>query len=55
MFFSDNGPNPRIEKASLDGQNRVVIAYKGLYKVISLTVDTANKKTVLGRCSETYC
>lgn len=44
MFFSDNGPNPRIEKTSLDGQNRVVIAYKGLYKVISLTVDTANKK-----------
>eukprot|EP00105_Crassostrea_gigas_P034183 XP_019918331.1 PREDICTED: low-density lipoprotein receptor-related protein 5-like [Crassostrea gigas] len=44
MFFSDNGPNRRIEKASLDGQDRVIIAYKGLYQVISLTVDTANKK-----------
>lgn len=44
MFFSDNGPNPRIEKASLDGQNRLVIAYKGLSRVISLTVDIANKK-----------
>lgn len=44
MFFSDNGPNPRIEKASLDGEDRVTIVYKGLSRVLSLTVDTANKK-----------
>lgn len=44
MFFSDNGPNPRIEKASLDGEDRVTIVYIGLSRVLSLTVDTANKK-----------
>lgn len=44
MFFSDNGPNPRIEKASLDGEDRVTIVYKGLSRVLSLTLDTANKK-----------
>lgn len=32
MFFSDYGQNSRIEKASLDGQNREVIVYRGLYK-----------------------
>lgn len=44
MFFSDNGPNPRIEKAFLDGEDRVTIVYRGLSRVLSLTLDTANKK-----------
>ncbi|XP_065930463.1 low-density lipoprotein receptor-related protein 4 isoform X3 [Magallana gigas] len=44
MFFSDNGPNPRIERASLDGQDRVVIVYRGILRVVSLTVDTDNDK-----------
>lgn len=44
IFFSDNDHNARIEKAFLDGQNRVSIVYKGLSKVSSLTVDTANNK-----------
>lgn len=44
MFFSDYGQYSRIEKASLDGQDRVVIVYKGLLRVISLTVDTDNNK-----------
>ena len=39
MFFSDNGPNPRIEKAYLDGQDREVIVYAGLLRVPSLSVD----------------
>lgn len=44
MFFSDNNPNPRIEKAFLDGKNRVSIVYNGLTSVFSLTVDTALKR-----------
>lgn len=44
MFFSNNGPSTRIEKASLDGDARVIIVYKGLIQVISLTVDTDNDK-----------
>lgn len=44
MFFSDNDPNSRIEKAFLDGQNRVIIVYKGLARVFSLTVDTADDR-----------
>lgn len=44
LFFSDNGPKPRIEKASLDGQNREVIVYRGLLRVRSLTVDTDKNK-----------
>lgn len=44
MFFSDNGHNPRIERASLDGQDRVVIVYRGILRVVSLTVDTDNDK-----------
>lgn len=44
MFFSDNNPNPRIEKAFLDGKNKVSIVYKGLTSVVSLTVDTALKR-----------
>ena len=44
MFFSDNGPNPRIEKAFLDGQDREVIVFVGLVRVISLSVDVLNKK-----------
>lgn len=44
MFFSDNDPNSRIEKASLDGQNRAVIIHKGLSRVLALTVDLDNNK-----------
>lgn len=44
MFFSDNEPNARIEKASLDGHERKVIAYKGLLLVRGLAVDTVNNK-----------
>lgn len=44
MFFSDNDPNSRIEKASLDGQDRVVIVHKGLSRVLTLTVDLDNNK-----------
>nr|XP_022325441.1 low-density lipoprotein receptor-related protein 6-like isoform X3 [Crassostrea virginica] len=42
MFFSDNGPTPRIEKAYLDGQDREVIVYAGLSRVLSLSVDVQN-------------
>ncbi|XP_061191591.1 low-density lipoprotein receptor-related protein 6-like [Saccostrea echinata] len=42
MFFSDNGVNPRIEKASMDGSDRTVIVHIGLLRVLSLTVDTVN-------------
>ena len=44
MFFSDNGLHPRIERASLDGQDRKVIVYRGLLSVVALSVDTANDK-----------
>uniref|UniRef100_A0A8W8MRC5 EGF-like domain-containing protein n=1 Tax=Magallana gigas TaxID=29159 RepID=A0A8W8MRC5_MAGGI len=44
LFFSNNYPISRIEKASLDGQNREVIIHKGLSRVLSLAVDTANDK-----------
>nr|XP_034317566.1 low-density lipoprotein receptor-related protein 2 isoform X5 [Crassostrea gigas] len=44
MFFSDNDPNSRIEKASLDGRDRVVIVHRGLSRVLALTVDLDNKK-----------
>ncbi|XP_056013210.1 low-density lipoprotein receptor-related protein 4-like [Ostrea edulis] len=42
MFFSDNGPNPRIERASMDGSDRVVIAHTGLIRVLALSVDTVS-------------
>ena len=44
MFFSDNGPNPRIERAFLDGQDREVIVFVGLVRVTSLSVDVSNEK-----------
>ena len=44
MFFSDNGPTPRIEKANLDGQDREVIVYTGLSRVFSLSLDVLNNK-----------
>ena len=44
MFFSDNGPSPRIEKAYLDGQDIEVILSVGLLKVIALSVDVSNMK-----------
>ena len=42
MFFSDNGPTPRIEKAYLDGQDREVIVSTELSRVLSLSVDVEN-------------
>nr|XP_034304146.1 low-density lipoprotein receptor-related protein 4-like [Crassostrea gigas] len=42
MFFSDNEPNGRITRASLDGENATVIVYRGLVRVSSLTVDPDN-------------
>lgn len=42
MFFSDNDPNGRITRASLNGQNATVIVYRGLVRVSSLTVDPDN-------------
>ncbi|XP_061184437.1 low-density lipoprotein receptor-related protein 4-like [Saccostrea echinata] len=42
MFFSDNDPNSRIEKASMDGTNRSVIVHTGLIRVLALSVDAAN-------------
>lgn len=42
MFFSDNNPNGRITRASLDGRNATVIVYRGLVRVSSLTVDPDN-------------
>nr|XP_022323823.1 low-density lipoprotein receptor-related protein 4-like isoform X2 [Crassostrea virginica] len=44
MFFSDNGPTPRIEKAYLDGQDREAIVYIGLSRVLSLSLDVLNDK-----------
>lgn len=44
MFFSDYGQSSRVEKASLDGQNSEVIIYRGLSRVVSLTVDTENNR-----------
>ena len=44
MFFSDNGPIPRIEKAYLDGQDREAIVYIGLSRVLSLSLDVLNDK-----------
>ena len=44
MFFSDNEPNPRIEKAYLDGQDREVIVHTGLSRVRSLSLDVLNNK-----------
>ena len=42
MFFSDNGPTPKIEKAYLDGQDREVIVSTELSRVLSLSVDVEN-------------
>lgn len=43
MFFADNWPT-RIERASLNGQDRVGIVYRGLLTVKSLSVDTLKDK-----------
>ncbi|XP_062570264.1 prolow-density lipoprotein receptor-related protein 1-like [Saccostrea cucullata] len=40
MFFTDNEPHPRIEKASMDGENRTTIIHTGLIRVLALSVDT---------------
>lgn len=42
MFFSDNYPNGRISKASLNGENSTVIVFNGLIHVPSLSIDTEN-------------
>ncbi|XP_056013215.1 low-density lipoprotein receptor-related protein 2-like [Ostrea edulis] len=43
MFFSDyGGRHPRIERASLDGNDRVVIVQTGLIRAVALSVDTVN-------------
>ncbi|XP_056013211.1 low-density lipoprotein receptor-related protein 6-like [Ostrea edulis] len=43
MFFSDyGGRHPRIERASLDGSDRVVIVHTGLIRALALSVDTVN-------------
>lgn len=42
MLFSDNYPDGRITRASLDGRNATVIVYQGLVRVASLTVDPDN-------------
>lgn len=42
MFFSDNYPNGRISKASLNGENSTVIVFKSLIHVPSLSIDTEN-------------
>ncbi|XP_062605179.1 low-density lipoprotein receptor-related protein 6-like, partial [Saccostrea cucullata] len=42
MFFSDNDINPRIEKASMNGENRTVIVHTSIIQILALSVDTAN-------------
>ncbi|XP_062604090.1 low-density lipoprotein receptor-related protein 4-like [Saccostrea cucullata] len=42
LFFSENSPSVRIEKASLDGENRSVIVYRSLLRIMSLSTDTEN-------------
>lgn len=44
MFFSDNHPNGRIRKASLNGENSTVIVFNGIVHVPSLAIDTENKQ-----------
>ncbi|XP_061184436.1 low-density lipoprotein receptor-related protein 4-like [Saccostrea echinata] len=42
MFFSDNEPKSRIQKASMDGKNRSVIVYTSLIRILVLSVDATN-------------
>lgn len=42
MFWTDWGRNPRIEKASMDGQLRSVIVSNKLYWPNGLTIDYPN-------------
>lgn len=44
MFFFDNGLNFRIEKVFFDGEDRVIIVYIGLFRVLLFIVDIVNKK-----------
>lgn len=44
MFFFDNELNVRIEKFLLDGKNRVIIVYKGLFRVFIFIVDIVGDK-----------
>lgn len=39
MFWTDWGTNPRIEKAGMDGSNRMVIIQDGLGWPNGLTID----------------
>ncbi|XP_061184431.1 low-density lipoprotein receptor-related protein 6-like [Saccostrea echinata] len=42
MFFTDNEPHPRIEKASMDGENRTTIVHTGLIRVLVLSIDVVS-------------
>ena len=42
MFFTENNPSCRIERASLSGHNRTVLIYRGLLRVMALSVDAEN-------------
>lgn len=44
MFFFDNELNVRIVKFLLDGKNRVIIVYKGLFRVFIFIVDIVGDK-----------
>uniref|UniRef100_K1QI54 Low-density lipoprotein receptor-related protein 4 n=1 Tax=Magallana gigas TaxID=29159 RepID=K1QI54_MAGGI len=44
MFFSENYPRCRIERASMSGNNRTVLLYSGLIRVMSLSLDTEDKR-----------
>lgn len=43
MFWTDWGRNPRIERASMDGKNRIVIISDKLYWPNGLTIDYPTK------------
>lgn len=44
MFFTENHPRCRIERASMSGDNRTVLVYSGLIRVMSLSLDTEDKR-----------
>ncbi|XP_014680723.1 PREDICTED: low-density lipoprotein receptor-related protein 2-like [Priapulus caudatus] len=43
MLWSDSGTNAKIERASMDGQNRVVIVKTDIEQPLSLTIDLFNE------------
>ena len=44
LYFTDWGTTPRIEKASMDGQQRQVLADKSLFWPNGLTIDYAGAR-----------